>query len=351
MIRQASMLVLLFSLLVASAATAETESVLPPGWAGADLASAQSLAASSRRPILIFVRRKSCPPCDRIEQWLTSDDQITPLTEPYIRLRLSLDEVEGQAAATLLKVPSAPTILILGPDGMEATRQAITISKSWLVELLQITIRRHQPDTDLAPPTPNALRASQKHLLLWGDLQGSDQIEERLALANKKLHPARQSGMVAESDLEIDTPTDLTDRLANIDDPTDLRRETHVLALQLEQEGRAGLSLAAYRYTVDRLTVAPLSAARAAFLAERQNLPLELHLQWLAEAREISPSSLPVLMAQARLAERTGRIYMAYHAVEAAMVYAPDDAWIRLEHYRLRLLVRLRSRSLERDPT
>jgi hypothetical protein len=347
----ATILSVLALLLPASPSFAAGDDSLPPGWAGADLATAQAMAAGSRRSVLIFTRKQNCIPCDRVERWLTADQQITPLTEPYIRLRLSLDEASGQVAATLLKIPTAPTVLILGPDGMEATRQAGDISRSWLVEKLQIAVRRHQPDSDHEPPTAAALAASLERLLDWGDLQGAEQVRRRLDLTGTTVHPAHNSVLVPETNLEIDTLSDLADRLALVEDPSEFRNEAHEIALALEREGRAGMSLAAYRLAVDRLTVAPLSQARAAFLAERQNLPLEVHLQRLAEERAARPDSVSVLMAQARLAETLGRIFMAYHAVEAAMVYAPDDAWVNLEHRRLRLLVRLRSRGMERDPT
>ena len=93
-----------------------------------------------------------------------------------------------------------------------------------------------------------------------------------------------------------------------------------------------------------------LSEARAAFLASRQNLPLEPVLANLAQARQDTPGHLGVLMAEARVAEQLGRIFRAFHSVEAAAVYAPDDAWIALEYHRLRLMIRLSSRHISRDP-
>ena len=346
----AATLPLLVLLLALPAETPGGDAPLPPGWAGADLATAQAMAAGSRRSVLIFTRQQNCKQCDQVEQWLTADPEITPLTEPYIRLRLSLDDPEGQAAATLLKIPTAPTLLILGPDGMEATRQAGSIPRAWLVEKLQIAVRRHQPDGDQEPPSLDSLRASLEQLVTWGDLSGAEQLRERLARRGDGVYPASNSILAPETNLEIDTHNDLADRLARVEDPTEFRAQAHEIALALEQEGRPGMSLAAYRLAVDRLMVDPMSEARAAFLAERQKLPLELHLKRLAEVREAHPGSVPILLAQARLAEATGRVFMAYHSVETAMVYAPDDVWVILEHRRLRLLVRLRSRGMDRDP-
>jgi hypothetical protein len=348
--RLAPCIPLLLLALTLPAAGADGEASSGPGWAGADLDTAQALAASSRRPVLVFTQARDCVSCDQVEHWLTADPQIMPLTEPYIRLRLSLDDPEGQIAATLLKIATAPTVLILGPDGMEATRHDGVIPRSWLLEQLQIIVRRHQPDVDPTPPDAPALLASMDRLLDWGDLHGAEQLRERLALTGNHVQAARQPGLVPEANLEIDTVMDLTDRLDRLDDPAELRAEAHLLALALEREGRAGMSLAAYRHAVERLTVDPLSVARAAYLAARQNLPLEAHLQRLNRARKVTPDSVAVLMAQARLAEVAGRLYLAYHAAEAAMVYAPTDAWVTLEYHRLRLLIRLRSRRMERDP-
>ncbi len=110
------------------------------------------------------------------------------------------------------------------------------------------------------------------------------------------------------------------------------------------------MSLQAYRLTVDRLLSDPLSESRAAFLAARHNLGLPQVLSRLEAVRLAEPGNVAVLMAEARVAEELGRVFKAFHAVEAAALYAPEDAWVQLELHRLRLVVKLRSRDLIRDP-
>jgi len=320
-----------------------------PGWAGADLAQAQILARETNQPILVFARSEDCPPCDRVEERLTQNDKIVPLTRPYIRLVLSTSEPQGRAAAALLGITVTPTVLILGPEGMEAIRGEKRISTAWLAEQLQVITLRHQELASQPAPTPAALRSSLTRLLQWGDLAGAEQINGRLGAEQPQ---AAKQAIEALPELpEISTQAELEALLDRLDDPGEIRRTAHDLALALESQGRPGMSLAAYDHIIQRLSEDPLSEARAAFLAVRQGLPLANRLRRLETARAENPQSLALLMATARVAEEMGRLYKAYHAVEAAAVYAPEDAWITLERHRLRFLVQLKSRKLAREPT
>lgn len=326
----------------------EPDSATGLGWAGADLAQAQILASRTRRPILVFARSDDCLACDRVEKRLTLNSDIVPLTEPYIRLLLSTAEPQGAATAVLLGITLTPTVLILGPDGMEAIRSEQRISSAWLMEQLQVITRRHQEREADAAPSAAALGRSLALLLDWGDLAGVERIHVRLA--GEETQATQQRTDALPGTHEISTQADLATLLDRLDDPGEMRRETHLLALALEQEGRPGMSLAAYHHIIARLAVDPLSEARAAFLATRQRLPLAGILARLDSARAADPRSVPILMAIARVAEEMGRIYKAFHALEAAALYAPADAWITLELHRLHLLVQIRSRKLVHEP-
>jgi len=327
----------------------EPDSATGLGWAGADLAQAQILASRTRRPVLVFARSDDCMACDRVEERLTLSRDIVPLTRPYIRLMLSTADPQGEAAAALLGITITPTVLILGPDGMEASRREEHISVAWIMEQLQVITRRHEErEMDLAP-SPAALSRSLDLLLDWGDLAGVERIHDRLdGQENQPMQPRTDPLSRAH---EISTQEDLATLLDHLDDPGEMRRQAHFLALALEGEGRPGMSLAAYHHIIARLTEDSLSEARAAFLASRQHLPLAGVLTRLDSARETEPRSLPILMAIARVAEDLGRIYKAYHALEAAALYAPADAWVTLELHRLHLLVQIRSRKLVHEHT
>lgn len=318
------------------------------GWAGADLAQAQILARQTRRPILVFVRSDDCPACDLVEERLTLRSEIVPLTRPYIRLLLSTSEPQGEAAAALLGITRTPTVLMLGPDGMEASRNVDKISSAWLVEQLQVITRRHQArDTD-PTPSQDALNLSLALLVKLGDLAGVQRLQMRLE--GEEVRPTHHRAPARPESREIVSRTDLATFLDRFDDPGEMRREAHHLALDLEIAGRPGMSLAAYGHIIARLSEDPVSQARAAFLAVRNGLPLAGILTSLDSTREITPRSVPILMAMSRVAEEMGRPYKAYHAMEAAALYEPTDAWVTLELHRLHFLVQIRSRKQVHDP-
>ncbi len=326
----------------------EPQSTTGLGWAGADLAQAQILARQTRRPVLVFVRSDDCLSCDRVEEKLTLSLDVAPLTEPYIRLLISTAEPQGEAAAALLGITSLPTVLILGPDGMEAMRSEKRISSAWLMEQLQIITRRHEEKEAAPAPSPAALRRSLALLQEWGDLAGVERVGVRLD--GEGIRATRQKTASPARTYEISTQADVAALIDRLDDPGEMRREAHLIALALEQEGRPGMSVAAYHHMVATLVEDPLSEARAGFLAARNGLPLAGVLARLEEAREATPRSVPILMAIARVSEELGRIYRAYHALEAAALYAAGDAWVTLELHRLQFLVQIKSRKLVHEP-
>jgi hypothetical protein len=183
----------------------------------------------------------------------------------------------------------------------------------------------------------------------WGDLTGVERLQARLS--DEGTRATQHLNDAFSQSQEISTQADLAALLDRLDDPGEMRRQAHLLALALEQEGRPGMSLAAYDHIIARLELDSLSQARAAFLAARNQLPLAAILTRLDAAREADPRSLPILMASARVAEAMGRVYKAYHTLEVAALYAPADGWIILELHRLQFLVQIKSRKLVHEPT
>ena len=334
----------------ASVSATGTGAGLPPGWAGPDLDAARKLAARTDRPILVLVRGPACAPCDTVEEILTEDAVVAALTEPFIRMRVSTGDEAGRAVAAYLDAGTLPTVVLLGPEGKIATRKSRRIKRAWLVEQLQVVARRH--DRPRTPPSPglDAILASLARLEEWGDRDGAQRLA--LRLEDTEFAPAAGSVPVPPKPMPgLETLDDLNAHLDALEDPARLRAAAHAAALRLEDEGRPGLSLAAYSRVLERLTNDPLTEARAGFLAARHGLRVDDVYRKLVEARDVSPDSVPLLMALCRVAEESHRLYQAYHAVEAATVYAPDDAWLALELHRLRLLVRLQRHRTERSPT
>jgi hypothetical protein len=321
-----------------------------PGWAGPDLDAARRLAVRMDRPILVLVRGPSCAPCDTVEETLTEDPVVAALTEPFIRMRVSTGEEAGRAVAQYLDAQKLPTVLLLGPEGKIATRKSRPIERAWLVEQLQIVARRHDRPRTPPSPGPEEVLASLARLEEWGDKDGARRLALRLEDA-EFVPAARQLRVPPEPTPGLETVDDLNAHLDALEDPARLRAAAHAAALHFEEEDRPGLALAAYSRVIEQLAIDPLTEARAGFLATRHGLRLDDVYRKLAEARMVSPDSVPLLMALCRVAEETHRLYQAYHAAEAAAVYAPDDAWINLELHRLRLLVRLQKHRTERSPT
>jgi hypothetical protein len=318
-----------------------------PGWAGPDLFKAIHLATESGQAILVLYRQADSTDSDALERLLTLDPQIAPLTEPFLRLRLSGGDPHAAPAIAYLRLQAAPAVVLLGPGGREATRLEGRIDRLWLFEQLQIVARRTAPLPNEVRADAEGLRRSLGALEDWGDREGIVILKQRLG---ENAPAADQAAAVPPAESLPRTEADVLHRLASVAEPALVREEARRLAESLEDAGEVRLALLAYNTAEDRLGTDPLLESRAAFLAARHGLDLESVQERLAEGRRRHPSSLPELMALARVAERSGRLYLAFHTLETASIYAPDDAWVALELQRLRLLVRLRGRDFERDP-
>ncbi|MFQ5671118.1 MAG: thioredoxin family protein [Acidobacteriota bacterium] len=318
------------------------------GWVDADLGTVVQQAERTGHPILVLVRSLRCGRCDIVEAWLTEDAEIAALTGPFLKLRVLTDEARPAPAAVLFKVQEVPAVLLLGPEGRVATRQEGNVERSWLKEQLQVVSRRHQ---HRPPPhvTSSELQESFARLQSWGDRDGMEALR-------RKLSEQGVSGVSHRHPLsswkgpQVETRSDLEALFSSVEEPPRLRDLSFRLSLALEQEDRTELALDALYLVADRLRVDPVTEARAAFLASRHKLSLESTRQRLKKVRQLVPDSVPVLLALARVGEETGRLYEAFHSVEAAAVYLDEDGWIRMELYRLRLLVKLGSRKVNRDP-
>ncbi len=353
MSRSAAVPLLGFLLLAAGApvpAPASSDGSSLPGWAGPDLAAARALTARTDRPVLVLVRRAACVPCDHLETLLTGDPRIAPLTEPFVRVRLSLDDPAGLAVARSLAATRIPGVVLLGPEGKEATRRSGQVERAWLVEQLQIVARRHLAERLPVEPSQAEIQASLERLLEWGDREGAATLRGLLrgdATAAGAAPPPVTLPDRAAAQARL---AGLAPRLATVVDPARARGLAHEAALELEASGHTDLALKAYEVALDRLDVDPVTNARAGFMAARHRMELEPVRRRLMAARGLLPESLPLCLALVRVAEASGRIYQAFHIAEAAAVYAPDDAWAALELRRLRLLVRLKSPRGARDP-
>lgn len=326
---------------------------LSPGWAGPDLAAAEERARKTGQPLLVLVRRPQCVPCDNLERWLTEDPEIARLTRPFIRLRIDIHDPAARSAAARLGARVVPAVILLGPGGMEATRRQRHVKRSWLVEQLQVVAFRHGRARSRPSPSAEDLLASLRRLQEWGDLEGAARLRDHLSAADL---PASGAAARAPSPSPpprpVATRRDIDDLLDQEDDPAALRRAAFELSRWLEERGNARMALHALMGALERIGADPVTRARAGFLAARRRIRLEPTRQELMAARRRVPDSVPQLLALARVAETSGRLYQAYHAAEAAAVYAPGDAWVALELYRLQLLIHLNSRKTgSRAPT
>ncbi|MFQ5719012.1 MAG: thioredoxin family protein [Acidobacteriota bacterium] len=337
---------------VFSTAVAADETPLDPGWAGPDLAAAERLARETGQPILVLVRQPRCVPCDDLERLVTEDPQFVPLIRPFIRMRIDLHDEAGGRAAEALGVKTVPAILFLGPGGLEATRREKRIERSWLSEQLQVIARRHGSSHPVPAPDAAALRASLDQLMSWGDRDGAARLRARLEERAGEATPPAAMARANPKNRSIATAADVDRFLDQQGDPATLRRAAFDLATDLDRRGDPGVALHALESALHRLGLDPLTAARAGFFAARSGIRVEEMRQTLMAARRRDPRSVPQLLALARLAESSGRLYQAFHALEAAAIYSPEDAWVAMELYRLQLLVHLDSRRSKRpDPT
>ena len=86
-------------LILATAGLADEPHAVPLGWAGADLGEARRVAWETGRPILVFATEPACAACDALERLLLEDDEIAPLCEPFLRIRL--DRADDRARLAL----------------------------------------------------------------------------------------------------------------------------------------------------------------------------------------------------------------------------------------------------------
>ena len=315
----------------------EPQSVVPLGWAGADLGDARRVAWETGRPILVLVTKPECAPCEALERLLLEDDEIAPLCEPFLRVRLDVGDPRAATALAEFRPTELPVILLLGPAGREATRREGRIERAWLVEELLIVARRHAPAQDPPQPDPAALRASLIHLEDWGDVRGALRLRERLA------EPQQAVAATRSPNAPLPDESTFAARFEAAGGPDAIVRLASELAMAFEAAGQPATGLHALQIAAGRLPETnALLEARAGFLAERHDIELEATRVRLLQARLSEPRSVPLLLALARVAEARERLYQALHALEAAAAYEPSDAWTALELQRVRLLVRLR---------
>ncbi len=89
-------------------------------WQAASYEEALTLAAQHKRPILVDVGTKWCPPCRRLEQTLADPKVVAVLSQRYV-----FAKVDGDARRDLVKtlaVTGYPTLLVLDAAGTVAKR-------------------------------------------------------------------------------------------------------------------------------------------------------------------------------------------------------------------------------------
>ncbi|MFQ5766412.1 MAG: thioredoxin family protein [Acidobacteriota bacterium] len=321
---------------------------VPSGWSGADLSRALRQARQTHQPLLLFIRKESCPSCARAASLLTRDPGIRRLTLPFLRLWVSLNQEDGARLGRQFKITRVPAVLLLGPGGHVATRQEGAVVRAWLEEQLAIVARRHAPLTSAPHPDTSALLASLRRLQEYGDRQGAGEIRRRLRTSGRT-RPAPALLDVEGAVGGVETEADLREILSRVDDPARIRALSFRLSTDLEDRGHSELALEALEMAAERLGLDPLTEARAAFLASRHKLRLVERRLRLMDLRKLAPRSLPLLLALIRVAEQTDHLFQAFHVAEAAAVYQPDDAWASLELHRLRFLVLIKSHTAH-DP-
>jgi len=128
-----------------------TQTKASPGieWFKGSVDDAFAKAKSEHKPLFVYWGAVWCPPCEEVKNTVFKSEQFIALTKLFIPVYIDGDSERAQAIGERFGVKGYPTMIVFNPAGKEITRIPGGIDISKYNSILQLSLNRLRPTSEL----------------------------------------------------------------------------------------------------------------------------------------------------------------------------------------------------------
>ncbi len=300
---------------------------------------AVQMAAKENKPVMLEFYAEWCGPCKLMDRRTWPDATVEAISRYFVNLKLDGDTKEAEPFQSKYRVMAYPTVVFLGPNGQEVTREMGFLGPKEVVRMMLQVLEKTSKNglLKLAQSPDSPPRMS---LLVAKRLIGEKQwmlAEELLQAARKKDPGADMEAELLLSEAELgfgkgDKEKGLADYrrfLQGFPEHPRVGKTVTLVADALVEAGKPEEAVALYRDVVKaRPDNVGLLNGFAWFCATK-GLALEEALQKGERALELSNRTAGVLDTVAETHFRRGELEQALRLIDEAIQKAPRDPYYK----------------------